>query len=212
MRDFILLFTAIIALVYTINCYIETNASEMKLENSIKVDDKTFFDTPVMTSLNNQKEIISFNQYDINVTKKYEYEISGRVTKSFNSTFGIGGVEIPCRGICIVWNDLVTDENMSKIKFTKTLADLTRWQVLDTNWLKQRGGIDNISKNISFNYAMTNDIETRALLEKVSEGDFIKIKGYLVNMRYNGSERSSSTKLDDNYIEYILVEDIKWIE
>ena len=89
-----------------------------------------------------------------------------------------------------------------------------RWQINDRNWLSKIGGLSAIGNLISNNHLITNDEKILSLIGEIEEGDFIRIKGYLVNVYGDKFKLMTSTSRNDTMdgaCEVILVEDIKWI-
>lgn len=215
MKDFLLILIATIILIIAIN---NLNHSNIKKQNSISGIDKTYISEPIQTKSSGEKEKMNINGINLEIEKVYSYEITGQVVKTYeykeyytgNKTYNT----IASKDVGIVWGDLVKEENQEKINFEMRGGRFLRWQINDRNWLSKIGGLSSIGNLISNNHLITNDEKILSLIGEIEEGDFIRIKGYLVNVYGDKFKLMTSTSRNDTMdgaCEVILVEDIKWI-
>lgn len=216
MKNFLLVAITVILLIMAIS---STTSSNIRNKNKLTGIDKTFIDDPIQIAVNSESEIMNINGIDIEIKKRYSYEITGRVVKTYEYKEYYVGNEtyntIASKDVGMVWGNLVKDENVEKIEFSMPGSRSLRYSITDGKWVNQMGGISNICSKISNNHLITNDDEILDAIAEIKEGDFIRISGYLINASGGNIILNSSVSRDDtgnHACEVILVEDIKWLE
>ena len=74
---------SIIALIVLISIVNNVRIENIKKYNSLSLKDTMFFDEPVQTKSSGEKEVLTVNGQEITIQKLYNYEISGKVVKTY---------------------------------------------------------------------------------------------------------------------------------
>lgn len=188
-----------------------------KKDNSLSLDDTIFFDEPVQTKSSGEKEVLTVNGQEITIQKLYNYEISGKVVKTYTYKDYYTGNEvyntISKKDVGIVYGDLVKSEYLDNIKFSMNGGRNLRYTYKYGEWLSKLGGKEKLMTLCTNNHLITDNSDISQLIKYINEGDYVKISGYLVNVYWDNSYLKTSTTRDDDQngaCEVIYVTGVKW--
>lgn len=203
----------IFSIVFIQNCV----NKNIKRKNSIYKEDKTFFEEPIQTAFSGDKEKIVINGQEITIQKLYNYEISGKVVKTYTYKDYYTGNEvyntISKKDVGIVYGDLVKSEYLDNIKFSMNGGRNLRYTYKYGEWLSKLGGKEKLMTLCTNNHLITDNSDISQLIKYINEGDYVKISGYLVNVYWDNSYLKTSTTRDDDQngaCEVIYVTGVKW--
>ncbi len=164
---------------------------------------------PKQVLIKNQKnEKVMVGSIEVTITKLATYDISGVVLEKKKHNEIVGPYDV-----ALAWGILTKDDNYKKINIWQSGNRQVTWLVKDAAWLSSVGGINNIQTKLSHNHLIPPTEEYRRLFTKIRIGDYIRVKGYLVTVRWdNAYWGPSSLVRDDTDCEIIYVEDIKWLK
>ena len=203
----------IFSIVFIQNCV----NKNIKRKNSIYKEDKTFFEEPIQTAFSGDKEKIVINGQEITIQKLYNYEISGKVVKTYTYKDYYTGNEvyntISKKDVGIIYGELVNDEYLKNIKFSMNGGRNLRYTYKYGEWLSKLGGKEKLMTLCTNNHLITDNSDIIQLIKYINEGDYVKISGYLVNVYWDNSYLKTSTTRDDDQngaCEVIYVTGVKW--
>ena len=203
----------IFSIVFIQNCV----NKNIKRKNSIYKEDKTFFEEPIQTAFSGDKEKIVINGQEITIQKLYNYEISGKVVKTYTYKDYYTGNEvyntISKKDVGIIYGELVNDEYLKNIKFSMNGGRNLRYTYKYGEWLSKLGGKEKLMTLCTNNHLITDNSDISQLIKYINEGDYVKISGYLVNVYWDNSYLKTSTTRDDDQngaCEVIYVTGVKW--
>ena len=86
------------------------------------------------------------------------------------------------------------------------------------NWFKRNTSDAEVISSFSNNHLVTADTKLLKGIRSIKDGDYVRIKGYLVNLYWNEDGenywKTSTVRTDDGdgACEVIYVTDIKWLK
>ena len=158
------------------------------------------------------------DDYDVNMDYTYSYDISGLVVSS--QIYSGNGVEnaLSPMDVALAWGKVA--EYNDRINFHWDQS--SRWYHWFTDGntsLDPVGGQDGVNTQSSNNHLIPADDSVKEEIDKIKSGDYIKISGYLVNIKAFKSDgavitwNSSTSRTDtgDHSCELIYVTSIEWL-
>lgn len=148
------------------------------------------------------------------------YNITGRVV-DVQDYAGFNSMDILSpKDIGLTWGPLALDENNKKIKWTSWGDRGLISKIYDREWLNEMGGIDQIGEYMSNNHLIPSDERIKKLIKLIKVGDYIRIKGYLVNVYctdegnryYTWNSSTTRTDTGSHACEVVYVTDISWLK
>ncbi len=154
--------------------------------------------------------------YDVKIDYKYSYDISALVVgaKAYGD-YDIGGKLAP-KDLALAWGTVA--EYNDRINFHWSQSN--RWYYWQTDTYDEIapvGGVDGVNTQSANNHLVPADDTIRDAVKKIDAGDYVRIKGYLVNISaskpdgtnfwWNSSE--SRTDTGDGSCEVIYVTSIE---
>lgn len=163
-----------------------------------------------------EKEVDGIN---VEITCVAEYSISGRIV-DVQSYYGYNVFnKLSPIDVGMSWGFLANDKNNSKVQWSTYGDRLLRYNVSDGMWVNEVGGMDKISEHCSNNHLIPSDKQNRKYIYLIQVGDFVRIDGYLVNLRYKEGNSiytydtsTSRTDLEEGACEIIYVTNVTWLE
>ena len=202
-------FLLVIILIYFIN-----NLTKNLGRDYEYIDSYYEIEEPIKEEINDE-ETIKINDIELKISKLYTYELKGYVTSTFTYLpYNIGNKLSP-KDITVIWDDLVKKENRSKIKFYQTGDRIVMTRVDDLEWLESFGDYNHKMSN---NHLIPANKKVKKQIRKIKKGDYIKIKGYLVDIESITDDYefywNTSTSLYDTgkSCEIIYVEEVTWLK
>lgn len=170
-----------------------------------------------ITTNGSVKKIVGEKEVDINYIASYT--LSGKVVdvqKYYGSSLQN---KLSPLDIGIAWGFLAEDSD-EKVTWTSNGTRFLRWRTNDMDWYNKHGGEKGIGKYWSNNHLIPSEDKIEDLIKNIKKGDYVKIEGYLVKVRYDGPDGewfkwNSSTTRDDTEngaCEVIYVTDVTWLE
>lgn len=155
---------------------------------------------------------------NININYIASYSISGKVVDvqkyyGYKTQNKLSPIDVG-----IVWGFLA--ECSDKLTWTSNGTRFLRWRPNDMTWYSKVGGEKAVSRCLSNNHVIPSDENIEKLIKNIKKDDYVKIEGYLVNVRYDEPDGSwfmwsSSTTRDDDgdgACELIYVTGVTWLE
>lgn len=187
----------------------ETNNEKVSLDN-IKAP------TQKKTSGGVTKTI---NGIETNINFIYSYSISGRVVGTQNYIKSSWGNILSPKDVGLSWGFLAREENHKKISWQSSPNRFLYWSTKDMEWLRKVGGTGAVNINSSNSHLIPSDEKTEKLISNIDKNDFIRIEGYLVNIRgekgnkyYTWNSSTSRYDTGDGACEVVYVTDVVWLE
>ena len=157
--------------------------------------------------------------YTVKVDYKYSYDISALVvgTHAYSDS-DIAGKLVP-KDLALAWGKVA--EYNDRINFHWSQSN--RWYYWKTNTYEEIepvGGSDGVSQHSANNHLIGADDTVKDSIKSIKAGDYIRIKGYLVNVSASKPDGTnfwwnSSTSRDDTgdgSCELIYVTSVEWLE
>lgn len=146
------------------------------------------------------------------------YVLAGRVVDVQNYYGSSLQNQLSPLDVGISWGFLAEDND--KVTWTSNGTRFLKWRTKDMTWYNEHGGEKGIGKYWSNNHLIPSDDNIEKLIKTIKKDDYIKIDGYLVNVRYDGKNgewyrwNSSTTRTDtgDGACEVIYVTNVTWLE
>jgi hypothetical protein len=163
-------------------------------------------------------KIINGLNVEINYVAKYS--ITGRVVDVQNYySSNIGDILSP-KDVGISWGFLANENNHSKVRWSSMGNRYLSWYSNDGEWINTMGGVNKIAEYCSNNHLIPNDNRNKGLIDDIKEGDFVRIEGYLVNVRCKNSNGSyfywntstSRTDSGEGDCEVLCVNNVTWLK
>ena len=182
-----------------------------------KVESLNDISEPIQTDTNGSAlKIIDGKEVKINYVASYE--LSGRVVDVQNYYGSSLQNELSPLDVGISWGFLAEDND--KVTWTSNGTRFLKWRTQDMTWYNEHGGEKGIGKYWSNNHLIPSDKTVEKLIKSIRKDDYVKIEGYLVNVRYDGPNgewykwNSSTTRNDtgDGACEVIYVTNVTWLE
>lgn len=179
------------------------------------IDDYYKIKEPIQKEYNESKTIkVSSNNVKIDLN--YSYDISGYVLASFNYFPLSLSNKLSPVDVGLAWSDLVKPENLNHLKWMESGHRYIYWKTKDSAWYESYGDFTNKYSN---NHLVGSTPKITSLIKKIRKGDFIHLKGYLINAYWTSNNKNyywtSSTTRDDKGMgacEVLYVTDIKWLK
>lgn len=158
---------------------------------------------------------------DINIDIKYIYSyiINGRVVNTYSYVPVNTQNKLSPKDVGLTWGFLAKDEYNNKIKWSSSGNRFLRWKIDDGNWYREEIGEYEFNTHVSNNHLIPCDENIENLINKIKEGDYIRITGYLVNVNYDDKGRnttwnSSISRVDtgNGACELVYVTNIEWLK
>lgn len=171
----------------------------------------------VGTSENISKVI---NGWDVKINYVAEYKVAGRVV-DVQDYYGYDlQNKLSPRDVGLTWGELAKEKNHTKLTWSSLGNRYLSWSTSDREWLNEIGGTSRITECYSNNHLIPSDDKNKKLINKIKEGDFVRIEGYLVNIYSKKSDGSyfywntSTSRSDsgDGACEVIYVTNVVWLE
>lgn len=172
---------------------------------------------PIQTSVTGgTSKIVDGKEIKINYIASYV--LCGRVVDVQNYYGSSLQNQLSPLDVGISWGFLANDNE--KVTWTSNGTRFLRWRTKDMTWYNQHGGEKGIGKYWSNNHLIPSDDNIEKLIKNIEKDDYVKIEGYLVNVRYDGKNgewyrwNSSTTRNDtgDGACEVIYVTGVTWLE
>ena len=157
--------------------------------------------------------------YDVDINYLYSYDISALVVSAKDySDHDLEGKLVP-KDLALAWGKVA--EYNDRINFHwRQSGRWYYWKVNTYEEISHVGGPDGVACNSANNHLIPADDSVRNSIEKVKKGDYIRIKGYLVNVDARNDKgdtffwNSSTTREDtgDGACEVIYVTGLEWLD
>lgn len=174
---------------------------------------------PIQTkALGTINKTINNTDFEINYVDKYS--ISGRVVDIQNYIGYNANNKLSPKDLGISWGFLASEENYKKVKWMSYGNRFLHWDIKDTEWVTRCGGFKKIGKYFSNNHIIPSNDNIKKLINKIKKNDFVKIEGYLVNVRalkdnkvsFYWNTSTSRTDEGNGACEIIYVINVTWLE
>ena len=181
------------------------------------VDSYNSIDAPIQNSYTGSTNMIVRN---VNVDVEYVayYEVSGRVVAKRDYLSTDVKNDTARTDVALVWGKLATEDYLNHIDWTAPGNRFIYWQTNDMNWFKRNTSNAEVISSFSNNHLVTADTNLLKGIRSIKDGDYVRIKGYLVNLYWNEDGenywKTSTVRTDDGdgACEVIYVTDIKWLK
>ena len=194
------------------------NGPLSKSKNTIKVDYLDKIPAPVQKEATGKTSIMINNGIVVDIQYLASYEISARVVDTFSSLKYNSANKLGTLDIGMSWGDVAKEENHKKISYSMLGDRRIRYVIRDGEWVNMMGGISTVGLEIANTHVIPENSNIEKLLNKIEEGDYIKLEGYLVSASFSNNDytfkwNSSLTRSDsgDGACEVMLVKDVKWL-
>lgn len=199
-----------------ITIFIFSNSQESKIQEEIT----SLEDIPEPIQINvdgSTKKDVDGKQVNINYIASYV--LSGKVVDVQEYYGSSLQNKLSPLDVGIAWGFLAEDSD-EKVTWTSNGTRFLRWRTKDMDWYNKHGGEKGIGKYWSNNHLIPSDDNVEKLIKSIKKGDYVKIEGYLVKIRYDGPDgewfkwNSSTTRNDtgDGACEVIYVTDVVWLK
>lgn len=186
---------------------------------------KDIIPEPIQKKVEEDKITLRKHGVDIEIKKLASYDITGKVEalKDFSGNFWSNFFSfkaremtnyISPRDLTLTWGKLALDENSNSISANQSLMNGQRVVMFSyTHALKEKYGEEYIKSHLSNNHIITLDDNLKKQLMKIKVTDIVRIKGYLVDVKFSngGSWGPSSLVRNDtgnHSCEILYAEDI----
>jgi hypothetical protein len=200
------------------------NADTIRKSNTEKVDSLHLMPEPLQTNLNPYKTTTKkIDGVDVEFTFVAEYSVSGRVI-GVQDYAGAATDSTSPRDVAIVWGILTDERVVARVidqNLGPTMADRAMYY-RKSSWVDDFGGAEVVDACISNNHIIPSDENTRTLIMAIQPGDYVRLEGYLTNVKWDfgrtyGMWKTSLSRTDDvsnssGGCEVIYVTDVKWLE
>ena len=144
---------------------------------------------PVQEETTGQTHIF-VDDYDITVSYLYTYDISALVVSTHNYWGGGVGDKLAPRDLALAWGDVAAYNKTIDFHW-KQSGRWYSWQVNTYDEVDQVGGVQGVTEHSSNNHLIAADESVRKAIKKIKVGDYVRLKGYLVNL--DGTKPDGST-------------------
>jgi len=168
---------------------------------------------PIQIKTTGEKNTI-INGVETHLTYAAEYTIVGRVVTTHDYKYNSVYQSVLPRDVGIAWGWLSNREVDSKISW-HTKHRYAGFYVADDAWLHSKGGVNAIFHYASNNHLIPSDDTTTKLIKSIRKGDYVKIEGYLVSVkwdRFSMGTSTSRTDRGDGACETIYVTKVTWLK
>lgn len=144
------------------------------------------------------------------------YEVYGKVVGTYKYLPTSTHNKVVPKDVGLVWGPMAQDRFLERIKFTSTGRRMLWSQILtnDTSWYYNMYAPAYISNN----HLVPSNKEVKTLINKIKKNDYVKIEGYLCNIRgpiigKKGTYHTESSTVRGDYnCETIYVTNVKWLK
>ena len=173
---------------------------------------------PVQTEAEGGKTDV-INGFHLDISYKYAYDIKGLVI-SEKSYSGLGLTnKLAPKDVALAWGKVAEYNDRIDFHWHQS-GRWIMWRVPSIDDLNPVGGEAGLNNSMSNNHLIPADAVVKRKIKKIKRGDYIEIKGYLVNIdgsKSNGATFywNSSTVRDDSgdgSCEVIYVTDVDWLD
>ncbi len=159
------------------------------------ISPKTYYDfipSPVQSSINTPESlVIQSGQENYTLTKVASYEVQAVVKgiKKYNDPLA----PIAPFDFALAWGQINTKAVDEHIKYTQS----GRWYYYNIDDLNIVD-LGTVAQSSSNHHIVPADEKIRSQLSKIRENDYVKLKGYLVNIHYKDQTVNTSTTRTDS--------------
>ena len=178
------------------------------------IDDYYSIEEPIQIETE-EETTLTIDKKELKVKLLFEYEISGYVTATFSYLPISLDNKVATKDITVVWGDLLNKDNLKHAKFLES-GDRSVLAYFDEYLMDK---YENIEYQFSHNHLIPSDKKIKKKIGKIRRGDYIRIKGYLTEVSYEGdnysySRGTSTTRYDtgDSACESIYVTEVTWLK
>ena len=195
----------VISMVTLINfCTLQAIKSKREF---ISVSNLNYLDSPIKMNSNGVIDTKKYGSYNVTFKKVASYKITGRVAGTHKYLIPIElENQIFNFVVALTWGDFSSSETTKSIQWAYSLFD-------NNFTYKQIRG--DINYYLSTNKLVPANKDVKKLFKVIKSDDVIQIEGYLVNILAQSNDKmksiNTSTTLADQYVEYIYVTSIKWV-
>ena len=189
------------------------------VSNNVEYVSLNYIQNPrqVRTSGNINKVI---NDWNVEINYVAEYKVTGRVVDVQDYYGNDLQNKLSPKDVGLTWGELAKEKNHSKLTWSSLGNRFLSWRSSDSEWIKEVGGVNEITKCYSNNHLIPSDDKNKKLINKINHGDIIRIEGYLVNIYSKKSDGSyfywntSTSRSDsgDGACEVIYVTNVVWLQ
>lgn len=160
------------------------------------------------------------NEWNVEINYVAQYKVTGRVV-DVQDYYGYDlQNKLSPRDVGLTWGELAKEKNHSNLTWSSLGNRFLSWRSSNSEWIKEMGGVNEITKCYSNNHLIPSDDKNKKLIKKIKEGDFVRIEGYLVNIYSKKSDGSyfywntSTSRSDsgDGACEVIYVTNVVWLQ
>jgi hypothetical protein len=214
-KPFIIIFKKLIKIIFLISVvlFVFSYFQKNKLPIKGEIMDSLYRE-PLQTELQMEPFKIQKKESTYTIIPRYDYELYGLVVSQYDSEnwfdFWHKGDPLNTKDACTVWGDNIKSDVYQKMKFSH--GEFTCYAEfkpdIDYSWYSKFS-----SANLSNNHLLPGSEEIYNEIKKVTIGDQIYFKGYLVDYTVdsqNGrSSRNTSTVRTDDKCEIVYVTDFQ---
>lgn len=205
-------------IVFTIFKFLGQGVGVPKIEKEYEyVNSYDAIDAPLQSDYTGSTTMIVRNTV-INVEYKAYYEVSGRVVAKRDYLSNSVSNDASRTDVSLVWGKLATKDYLDHIDWNAPGDRFIYWKTNDMEWYRRNTNDKEITALYSNNHLVTNDTKLLKMIRNIDTGDYVRIKGYLVNLYWNENGdrywKSSTVRTDDGdgACEVIYVTDVKWLK
>ena len=172
-------------------------------------------DSPIQIETDGSTRI-KIDDTNINIYYLYTYEIRGKALATYHYLPTKIANKLSPVDVGIGWGYLLNDEHFDSIKWSETGSRRLTYRYNDGYWKTHAADFEGLYSN---NHLIPSNKKIRKLIKKIKPGDYIELKGYLVNIYWSKNNyeyywESSTTREDtgDGACEVFYVTDIKWLK
>jgi|GEM_PF-780727 len=215
-----LLLTVVIGLAVILSSFFALNIyakKTIKRNHSVYFGNLSNIDPPIQTETTGGT-VLYFNGTAVAISYVAEYTLSGRVVHTNDYSSGSMYDRLAPRDLTIVWGFLANKDVDRHVEWGGG-ERFGSFKVYDTNWLAGIGGMEAMGENFSNNHVIPSSSGIGNLLDSVKTGEYVRIKGYLVNAVWTETAgmytlNSSTVRTDtgDGACEIIFVTSVEWLK
>ena len=173
---------------------------------------------PVQTEASGSAKM-NLDGYDITVTYKYSYNIAALVVSTHDYAENDIGDKLAPTDVALAWGKVAALNGSVDFHWSHS-GRFIRWSLPSSEELAKVGSEAEVDHSVSNNHLIAANESIKKRIKKIKEGDYIRIKGYLVNVDGVKSDGTSfywysSTSRDDTgdgACEVIYVTDVEWLD
>ena len=174
---------------------------------------------PVQVEAEGQAVMDDVAGYKVTINYLYEYDIKALVVHTHNY-YGLGvSDKLAPRDFALAWGKVAEYNDRIDFHWSQS-GRWYRWHTKTYEEIIPVGGEDGVNHCSCNNHIIPANAAVKSEIKKVKKGDYIELKGYLVNVNANKPDgstfywNSSTTREDtgDGACEVIYVTGIKWLD